>query len=132
MKGKLMIGDEDFRLLFDLAADSMLILGLDGYIKEINRVGHEQLSYTKAEMVGKHISRFISPEFASILGDRFSKIQDQGFLVYESAQVRKDGSALPVEICTRAIKLDGESAFFSVVRDITARKLVEQALQKQG
>jgi len=125
-----MIGEDEFRLLFDMAVDCMLILGSDGRIKEINRIGHEQLGYTKAEMVGKHLSQFILPEFAAILGDRISKLQDQGSLVFESAQVRKDGSAFPVEISSRMFKQGGETAFFSIVRDVTSRKLVEQALQK--
>ena len=60
-----MISEIAFRDLFDLAADCMLVLGSDGCIKEINHVGHEQLGYTRAEMVGKHISQFISPEFSS-------------------------------------------------------------------
>jgi diguanylate cyclase (GGDEF)-like protein/PAS domain S-box-containing protein len=130
VKEKATISEINFRELFDMAIDCMLILGSDGYIKEINRVGYEQLGYKKAEMVGSHLSKFISPEFASILGDRIAKLQDQGFLVYESEQVRKDGTKLPVEISSRTIQLDGGTAFFSVVREITGRKLAEQALQK--
>lgn len=120
----------NFRELFDLAVDCMLVLGSDGIIKEINRVGYEQLGYTKAEMVGSHLSKFISPEFAAIIGDRIAKLLEQGFLVYESAQVRKDGSVIPVEISSRTIHLDGGTAFFSVVRDISKRKLVEQEMLK--
>jgi diguanylate cyclase (GGDEF)-like protein/PAS domain S-box-containing protein len=129
MEGKLMIGEKIFLELFDLATDCMLILGSDGYIKEINRVGYEQLGYTKTEMVGRHISQFILPEFSTILGDRIAALQEQGYLVYESAQVCKDGSALPVEISSRTIKLDGGDAFFSVVRDITERKKEQERLK---
>lgn len=45
--------EEEFRVLFNLAADCMLILGSDGCIKEINRVGYAQLGYTKEEMLGR-------------------------------------------------------------------------------
>jgi diguanylate cyclase (GGDEF)-like protein/PAS domain S-box-containing protein len=125
-----MISDVTFRDLFDLATDCMLILGSDGYIKEINLVGHEQLGYTKAEMVEKHVSQFISPEFSSSIGARIAELLEQGYLTFESAQVRKDGSVLPVEISSRTIKLDGENAFFSVVRDISRRKQIEIALRE--
>lgn len=118
-----------FRELFDLATDCMLILGSDGLIKEINRVGHEQLGYTKAEMLGKHISQFISPEFATILGERIAELLEKNFLTYESAQVRKDGTVLPVEISSRKITVDGQNAFFSVVRDVSGRKKIEKALK---
>jgi diguanylate cyclase (GGDEF)-like protein/PAS domain S-box-containing protein len=122
--------EEFFHALFDLAADSMLILDPDGYIKEINHHAYEQLGYTKADMVGKHISSFILPEFAARLDYRLAKVQKHGYLVYESAQVRKDGSILPVEISSRAIELGGEAALISIVRDITERKQIEMHLRE--
>lgn len=125
-----MISEIAFRDLFDLAADCMLVLGSDGCIKKINHVGHEQLGYTRAEMVGKHISQFISPEFSSGIGSRIAELLKRGHLTFESAQVRKDGSVLPVEISSRTITLDGENAFFSVVRDISKRKQIEIELRE--
>ncbi len=96
------MGKEFFHALFDLAADSMLILDLDGCIKDINPIAYGRLGYTKADMVGKQIGSFILPEFVAKLDNRFAKVQQNGYLVYESAQVRKDGSVLPVEISSRA------------------------------
>ncbi|OIQ96956.1 cyclic di-GMP phosphodiesterase Gmr [mine drainage metagenome] len=125
-----MISEIAFRDLFDLAADCMLVLGADGCIKEINHIGHEQLGYTRAEMVGQHISRFISSEFSSGIAARIAELLKQGNLTFESAQVRKDGSVLPVEISSRTIKLEGENAFFSVIRDISKRKQIETKLRE--
>ncbi len=129
-RGATAISDITFRELFDLAADCMLVLGSDGVIREINRAGHEQLGYTRSEMVGARLSKFISPEYAAIIGDRIAELQEKGFLIYESAQVCKDGTVIPVEISSRTFNLDGQPAFFSIVRNITERKLIEQALQQ--
>ncbi len=123
-----MIGEEGFRTLFDLAADAMFILDTDGFIKEANHIAYQRLGYTKAEMLGKHIGSFILPEFAAMLDNRFAKVQEQEFLIYESAQVRMDGSILPVEICSRVVELDGQTAIFSIVRNISERKRIEKAL----
>ncbi|MGA8145960.1 MAG: PAS domain S-box protein [Gallionellaceae bacterium] len=125
-----MISEKSFHTLFDLAADAIFILETDGLIKEINRIAHERLGYTKAEMVGKHVGSFILPEFAAMLGNRLAKIQKQEFLIYESAQVCKDGSVLPVEICSRTVELDGKIQVFSIVRDITERKRMLEALKQ--
>jgi diguanylate cyclase (GGDEF)-like protein/PAS domain S-box-containing protein len=130
IRDEAIISDITFRELFDLAADCMLVLGSDGVIREINRAGHEQLGYTRAEMVGSHLSRFISPEYAAIIGDRIAELQEKGFLIYESAQVCKDGTVIPVEINSRTFQLDGQPAFLSIVRNITERKLIEHALQQ--
>lgn len=124
------MGEDFFHTLFDLAADSMLILDLDGCIKDINPIAYQRLGYTKADMIGKQISSFILPEYAAKLDSRFAKVQKDGYLVYESAQGRKDGSVLPVEISSRAIELDAQAAVFSVVRDITERKQIEIHLRE--
>ncbi|HEY5141584.1 MAG TPA: PAS domain S-box protein, partial [Methylococcales bacterium] len=128
-RNSLIIDDKGFRSLFDLAADAMFILGMDGIIREINHVAHDRLGYTKGEMVGKHIGSFILPEFAAKLDSRFTTVQEAGFLIYQSAQVRKDGSVLPVEVCTREVELAGQTAIFSIVRDITERKNAEELLR---
>ncbi len=125
-----MIGEEDFRGLFDLAADAMFILDQDRLIREINHIAYQQIGYTKAEMLGRHIGDFIPPGYAAMLKSRFSKVQNQGYLIYESAMVHKDGSILPVEICNRAIELDGKQTFFAVVRDISERKRLDSALRE--
>jgi diguanylate cyclase (GGDEF)-like protein/PAS domain S-box-containing protein len=108
----------------------MFILDQDGFIKEINRVAYEQIGYTKAEMVGKHMGGFISPEFAATLKSRLTKIQNQEYSIFESAQVRRDGSVLPIEVCSRPIELNGQKAFFNIVRDISERKRMDKALRE--
>lgn len=125
-----MIGEESYQALFDLAPDAMFILDQDRVIREINQIAYRQLGYTKAGMIGRYIGDFVPPEFASLLQSRFSKIQDQGYLIYESAMLRKDGSVLPVEISNRPIKWDGQPAFFAVVRDISERKRIESLALK--
>ena len=121
---------KDFQTLFDLAADAIFILDMDGCIKEINPIAHDRVGYTKAEMLGKHIASFIFPEFAAKLDSRFTTVQKEGFLIYESAQVRKDGTVLPVEVCTREVELVGQKVIFSIVREITERKETETQLRQ--
>lgn len=121
---------EGFHALFNLAADSMFILDPDGFIREINRIAYERLGYGKAEMLGKHVSDFILPEYADMLVSRIARIQNQEFLIYESAQVHKDGSVLPIEVCSRAIMLEEEKLLFNIVRDISERKKLDAALRE--
>lgn len=120
-----MVSEMNFRELFDLATDCMLILGMDGCIKEINHIGYAQLGYAKTEMIGKHISQFLSPEYAAILGERIDALLSEDHLIFESAQVRKDGSVLPVEISSKKIDVDGQNAFLSIIRDISERKRIQ-------
>ena len=125
-----MFGEGFYHELFDMAADAMFILDQDRNIKELNKNAYQQLGYTKADMLGRNISDFIPTEYVSLLESRFSKAQKEGYLIYESAMVRHDGTILPVEICNRAIELNGQKAFFGVARDVCERKRLDAALRE--
>ena len=122
------MSEDRYRILFDLAADCLMILDLDGTIMDINRTGLEQRGYTRDEMVGMHITLLDPPEFAAKVPKRLEDVEKRGFSVFESAHMRKDGSVIPVEINTRVIELDGKKVMFSVIRDIAGRKTVEQRI----
>jgi diguanylate cyclase (GGDEF)-like protein/PAS domain S-box-containing protein len=117
-----------YRILFDLATDCLMVLDMEGTIRDINRTGHERLGFTRDELVGMHITELDPPEFAAKVPKRLDDIEKHGFAVFESAHRRKDGTPMPVEINTRIIDLEGEKMIFSVIRDISERKSAEQRI----
>jgi len=121
------MSEDRYRILFDLAADCLTILNLDGTIMDINRTGHERLGYTRDEMVGMHITELDAPEFAAMVPKRFDEIEESG-AIFESAHLRKDGTVMPIEINARVIELDGKKVIFGVVRDISGRRTAEQRI----
>jgi len=121
------MSDEKYRILFDNAADCLMILDLNGTILDINRTGLEQRGYTRGEIIGMHITRLDPPEFAAKVPKRLDDIE-KGGAVFESAHLKKDGTAMPVEINARVIELDGKRVFFSVIRDISERRTAEQKI----
>jgi diguanylate cyclase (GGDEF)-like protein/PAS domain S-box-containing protein len=122
--------DERFRLLFEEATDSKILLSEEGRILDVNHITHERLGYAKAEMLGKLASDFVTPENVDKVAQRLQRVSHDGYATYESAQMRKDGSILPVEISTIVIDLDGRKTYYSILRDITARKNMERALRE--
>ncbi len=121
--------EQKYRIMFDLSNDGLMVIDLNGYIRVLNRAACERLGYTKHEMIGTHISRLYTPEFAKLSAQRLEEIINYGQAVFESANVCKDGSVVSVEVNARLIELDGEGCIFSVVRDIGKRKMAEEALQ---
>lgn len=110
-------------------SDCILIIDLEGRIRDINRVGHERLGYAKDEMLGKYIGEFDPPDLAQTVPDRIALVRDGGSRTFETAHVRKDGSVMPVEISARIVDFDGRPCILGVARDITTRKLAEAALR---
>ena len=121
------MSEERYRTLFDLASDCLMILDLDGSIRDINRIGHERLGYTKDEMLGMQVTELDPPEFAAMVPKRFDEIENGG-AIFESVHLRKDGTAMPIEIHSKIIELDGKNVIYAVVRDISGRRTTDQRI----
>lgn len=121
--------EEKFRTLFNSVTDCMLILDLDGYIRNINTSGHERLGYAREEMLGMHITQLEPAESAAQAGKIIAALKQHGTAIFESAHLHKDGSVMPVEINCKRIELDGQYVFFSVIRDISERKRAQRTLK---
>lgn len=128
LEEKLKESEEKFRNIFESVGDCIEIISMDGDILDLNRRTHESLGYTKAEMLGKHLSEFGTPEYAEKIQERMALIKSQGHAVFESARTCKDGSIMPIEVSSRIIDLNGQRVFLGVNRDITERKKAEKDL----
>jgi len=109
----------------------------DTVIETINPAAARMFGYAPAELIGKSFSQLI-PEL--------DREQNNGFIEYYSASSkeqaggrghevegrRQDGALFPLEIAISDMRLAGKSYFTGVFRDITARKLAEDALLKGG
>lgn len=120
------LGEQAYRVLFDMANDGLVIVGLDGIIREINHCLYERLGYTREALIGEHISRLYTPVFAQKVPDRIADVQVHGCSVFEAFNQHKDGTVMPVEVNARLIDLEGQPCIISVVRDISERKRLEE------
>ncbi|MCK9462866.1 MAG: PAS domain S-box protein [Proteobacteria bacterium] len=124
--------------ILNTVVDGVITLSADdGLIEQVNPAAERMFGYAAAELVGQSLGLLI-PEFV--------RGQDNGFLEYDSASDearavglgrevvghRKDGGLSPLEITVSEMWLGGKRYYTGVLRDITARKEAEEALQKAG
>jgi PAS domain S-box-containing protein len=133
-KRELRESEKRYRALFEHTNDSVAIISLDQYLLDVNQQTVRMFGYDSVEdMVGRPTSDFISSEGMS---DHYLKHQTlmdgQSLPVYERMLIRKDGTILPAEInLTMAYDEDGNPSHVqSVIRNITERKRVEEALRE--
>ncbi|MDO8466069.1 MAG: PAS domain-containing sensor histidine kinase [Gallionella sp.] len=119
-----------FHTLFDSISDAVLIVGMNGRFIHVNSSACTRLGYSYEEMLQMSPADIDTPEYAEKVPERIKKILEQGKLVFETTQVRKDGVPIPVELNARIIDYDGKPAIMSVARDMTERKRMENALQQ--
>ncbi len=127
--------EELFRLLVE-GVDDYAIIMLDprGCIISWNTGAERIKKYQASEIIGQHVSRFYTsediqrgkPKQALEIAAREGRFEDEGW------RVRKDGSQFWANVVITALRdKDGKlRGFARVTRDITERKLSQEALQQ--
>jgi len=115
--------------IFDSVNDGIEMISKNGRIVGMNRVGYERMGYTRQEIIGRPLAEFVAPEFATRVQERMDLISTKGHVTFESARICKDGSVMPLEISSRMVEMDGQQVFLGICRDMTERKLAEQAIR---
>jgi PAS domain S-box-containing protein len=122
------------RRVTETAHDAIIAADADGIIRYWNPGAERMFGYTTAEVLGKPLTvlmpeRFQGPHETGIR--RFIETGDARVVgrTVELAGRRKDGSEFPLELSLGAEPLDGKMAFTGIIRDITARKRTQEALQ---
>ena len=127
--------EESFRLLVEGVNDyAIFMLDSQGYVVSWNSGAERTKQYSASEIIGQHVSCFYSNEDITLgkpqqgldIASRQGRFEEEGW------RVRKDGSKFLANVVTTALHAeDGQlSGFARVTRDITERKLAEDALQK--
>ena len=122
--------EDRYKTIFNSANDGIILHSLDGEILDVNRSMYERLGYTKNEFMKMNLNTLVSPEYGEKIKSRTDKLKKQGVAVFESADTRKDGTVMPVEVNARIVDISGTRIIQSVVRDIQERKLAEAVIEK--
>jgi len=116
--------------LLNEAADSIIATDLDGNLIYMNEATCRTGGYSKEEMLNMNLKQLVPPEMDGAIEERLRKIKEEGPIVLESEHLRNDGSTFPVEITARAINTEDRPIVLFVIRDITKRRQVEEALRE--
>lgn len=121
--------DRQYRLFFDIDIYGVEVLDSLGNITDCNPTYQKLLGYSRAELVGQHITRFTTTASAYAFQKSLDDLQATGYTEGERELVRQDGSTMMVWSRSRAL-YNANGAFNGIVtfsRDITERmKAVKQ------
>ena len=123
------------RAIVDTVADGIITINAKGIIETFNPASEVIFGYTMDEMVGKNVNILMPEPHHSNHNSYLSHYLeggDAGIIgigVREVIGKRKDGSTFPMEISVEQMEISGKPMFTGVVRDITERKMAEQALK---
>lgn len=110
--------NEQFRLLFERSLDAILIYDDDEKFTEINSAASQLIGYPRKNLIGLKISEIFSPHPQALMDWRRSGFGELTF-------VRPDGARRVVEFLASNF---APNLNFSIVRDITERRILEKEI----
>jgi len=117
----------DYRVLFERAAEGIVVTDPGGTILDANPAALAMTGYTLEELRGLHATAVMPPPDLAAEPFQISRVHAEGRLVIERRIVRKDGSLVPVEIGASPLP-DGR--VLAMIRDIGARLETERTLRE--
>ncbi len=126
--------EERYRSLFDNASDSILTFTLDGTVTSVNRAYAKLTGWTTDELMGENWQTLIAPVDRERMAERTRRALGGEKLpsIFEVAALCKDGRIVQLEGRTRTMRNrhGARVGFQGVYRDITERKLADEALRE--
>jgi len=122
------------RSIVDSSGDGILSINDRGIVIFWNKGAEAIFGYAAEEMVGKDVTAIIPERFRAahskglIRAAGASKISGDGNMT-ELIGCRKDGTEFPIEFSLATWTARGDTFFTAIIRDISDRKRVDQALQ---
>ena len=123
--------EANFKELYERMRDGLVLVDMTGHLVSCNPAFAALLGYREEELRGKHYREITPPGWEAVDAEGLRRVLQQGFaLPTEKAYLRKNGTVVPVEIVGNLMR-DAQgrpTGILVVVRDITERKMVEEAL----
>lgn len=124
----LLESEEQLRTVLEKLPVGVFVHDRKGNYRMVNDVGCRLTGYTREEILKMRVKDIDCVEFSDSQMKLFIRqVNEKGFYVFESKNIRKDGSFYPAEVHLVGITLGGEELVLSLVLDITDRKKAEEA-----
>jgi diguanylate cyclase (GGDEF)-like protein/PAS domain S-box-containing protein len=119
-----------YRRLFETARDGIFLLNAQtACIEDANPYLSEMLGYTRSEFLGKKIWEVGAFADAIESQEKFAELQSNGYVRYDDLPLRtRWGALIAVEFVSNSYECDGSTVIQCNIRDITARKKVEESM----
>ena len=123
--------EERFHKIFDHSNDAIFVIDpARDAILDVNPKACSMLGYSREELLSLHISNIHPNEMPKLLDFAKSVAEHGRGWTNELTCLTKSGQVLPAEISASTIDVAGSTCMIALVRDITERKQMEEALRK--
>jgi two-component system, LuxR family, sensor kinase FixL len=127
--------EREFRTLLDAAVDAIVVIDHRGTIEEFSLAAERLFGYQAAEVIGTNVSLLMPEPYQSAHDgymQHFAETGEQRIIGIgrEVRARRKDGGSFPCDLAVGRVNGVDPPHFVGIIRDISARKLAEEQLQR--
>ena len=125
-KDALRQSEYNFRTLFNNSSDEMLVADMQGNILEMNEMAINTLEYSREELLKMNLLDLKPEKHGKNFLENRNQLQHSGSLIYDSEYITKTGQIIPVEINSRLLDFNQQSAVLSISRNLKSRNELER------
>lgn len=130
----LSISEQRMEAILESANDAIISIDATGRIALWNHGAEKIFGYTSQEMVGEPMTTVIPERFRGPHTEGIARVTAGGERhvigqTVELAGLHRDGREFPIELSLATWEADNERFYSGIIRDITERKMAEDALQ---
>ena len=134
MTRALATSEQRLEAILDSANDAIISIDSVGRVTLWNPRAGDMFGYTADEMIGEPLNAVIPERFQSGHVEGVSRVTAGGEhhvigQTVELAGVHRDGREFPLELSLATWEAEGQRFYSGIIRDITERKMAEDALQ---
>jgi PAS domain S-box-containing protein len=126
--------EERFRAISTSAIDAIILSDAKDRVLYWNPAAEKTFGFSSKEALGKKLAELIIPPSAhkkhEQLLSRLSKVQ-LSRRHFGLTALRKDGSTFPMDLSMVSVRLKDKNCLLTIVRDITERKEMEEAVRRE-
>jgi PAS domain S-box-containing protein len=121
-----------YRTLFKLSPSGILMEDSEGYIWDVNPAFSHSLGYSREDLIGKHVRIFTHPDELIDVDKNIEDVLNGKQISHYEKSIKKDGTVCYLGLNEKKLTLpDGREGILCVTEDVTERKQVLDALQKE-
>jgi PAS domain S-box-containing protein len=120
-----------YRQVFDSTGDGLVVTDVSQRLIAANPAFHRMHGYEPGELTGKTSRSWIHPDHHDVLDSHRDAILRGERTQLQAVDVRKDGSAFPVQVHGAGFTLNGQPQLLGVVRDDTERARALELLENR-
>ncbi len=121
---------EQYKFLFENANDGIIVHDLEGNVIDVNQRMLNFINLTKGEFIKQNIQErpITSSEEEQRNKRAYKQLLREGFVEFDTEFLKKSGEVIVGNVSSRIIEIGNRKVVHTIVRDITSRKIAEEAL----